>query len=340
MTTDLDAALKKSTPSVPKALAMLVAMERELASATTYEQIQRTIKEATALNVLLGHIGQVKAQAEDTILVGHRRIGEELAKVPKATNLPRRENWGKAGTGIKPTARHRYGKLTALPVEEVKAVAAELRKNGKDATVKAVVTEITHGDKAQRRKTRQETLAAKIKALPDKRYGVIYADPGWKTETWSTKGLDRSADLHFTTTELDAIKRLDVPSISAKDTVLFLWTTVPHLEQALEVMRAWGFAYRTLLTWDKEIIGTGHWLRNQTEHLIIAAKGDVVAPGDDQKIASLFRERKTDHSVKPDGIAAWIERLYPDIPKIELNRRGMPRPGWDAWGNEAEEVAA
>ena len=96
-------------------------------------------------------------------------------------------------------------------------------------------------------------------------------------------------------------------------------------------MRAWGFAYKSMLTWDKETIGTGHWLRNQTEHLIVATKGNVVAPGDDQKIPSLYRERKTDHSVKPDSIAEWIERLYPDIPKIELNRRGAPRPGWSAW---------
>ena len=94
-----------------------------------------------------------------------------------------------------------------------------------------------------------------------------------------------------------------------------------------------------MLTWDKEIIGTGHWLRNQTEHLIIAAKGKVVAPGDDQKIPSLFRERMTDHSVKPDASPSWIERLYPDMPKIELNRRGPPRAGWAAWGLEVEEEA-
>ena len=268
--------------------------------------------------MLLGHVDKVKAQAENTILIAHRRIGEELRKVPKATGkkVPPGELSSKAATGIPKTNRHRCGKLADVPVETVKEIAAKLRNEGKDATIKAVVTEIVHGDKAQRREARQKTLAEKIRKLPVERYGVIYADPGWKTETWSEKGLDRSADLHYLTTELAAIKALDVASIAAKDAVLFLWTTVPHLEQALEVARAWGFEYKTMLTWDKEIVGTGHSLRNQTEHLIIATKGNVVAPGDDQKISSLYRERKTDHSVKPDAIAAWIERLYPDIPKI------------------------
>ena len=114
-----------------------------------------------------------------------------------------------------------------MPVETVKGIAAKLRDEGKDATVKAVVTEIVHGAKAQRREARQKTLAKKIRGLPVERYGVIYADPGWKTETWSAKGLDRSADLHYLTTELAAIKALDVASITAKDAVLFLWTTVP-----------------------------------------------------------------------------------------------------------------
>ena len=88
----------------------------------------------------------------------------------------------------------------------VEEIAAKLRDEGKDATVKAVVTEIVHGAKVQRREARQKTLAKKIRALPVERYGVIYADPGWKTETWSAKGVDRSADLHYLTTELAAIK--------------------------------------------------------------------------------------------------------------------------------------
>lgn len=344
MTTDIAAAVRTNVPSISHALQTLVAMEKELTTAKTYDEIRRVIQEASALKVLLGHVDEVKAQAEDTILVAHARIGEEQAKVPKAKPGPQKigsqagtEPTGKAATGIPKTNRHRNSKLATAGISAVKATAAKLREEGKDATPRAVATELTHGDKAERRANRQTTLAEKIKALPDKRYGVIYGDPGWKTETYSDKGLDRSADNFYTTESLDKIKALDVPSICAAATVLFMWVTVPHLEQGLEVVRHWGFTYKSMLTWDKETIGTGHWLRNQTEHLIIATKGKVVAPGDDQKISSLYRERKTEHSVKPDGIAAWIERLYPDIPKIELNRRGPARPGWEAWGNEAEQ---
>jgi N6-adenosine-specific RNA methylase IME4 len=313
-------------------------MERQLTSAKTYDQIKRVIKEATALKVLLGHVNEVKTKAEDTILAAHRRIGMELKKIPKATgkNLPARED-SKEATGIPATNRHRFGKLADTSEETIKETAAKLRKEGKDATPRAVLTEIIHGDKAQRRETKQQKLAAKIKALPgNKKFGVVYADPGWRTKTWSEKGLDKSADLHYTTTELDEIKNLGVAAITADDCVLFLWSTSPHFKQAIEVLEAWGFEFKTFLTWDKEVPGHGHWLFNQTEHLIIATKGNFVGPGDSQKIPSLYRERKTEHSAKPDFIAEWIEKLYPDIPKIELFAR-KARPGWDSWGNEASD---
>ena len=116
------------------------------------------------------------------------------------------------------------------------------------------------------RAERESELATKQLALPAKRFGVIYADPPWRFEVYSRDtGLDRDASNHYPVQALEKIKALDVASIAAPDSVLFLWATAPMLPEALEVMAAWGFEYRTHFVWAKDRAGTGYWNRNQHE---------------------------------------------------------------------------
>jgi N6-adenosine-specific RNA methylase IME4 len=190
--------------------------------------------------------------------------------------------------------------------------------------------------KAEKRAAREKALAEKIVALPDKKYGVILADPEWRFEPWSREtGLDRAADNHYATSPTEVIAARDVPSIAAPDCVLFLWATAPMLLDALDVMARWGFKYQTQLVWDKEVIGTGFWFRNQHEILLVGTKGNPIAPTPGTQVSSILREKRGEHSAKPEAIAEMIERIWPSVPKIELNRRGPARPGWDAWGDEA-----
>jgi hypothetical protein len=115
-------------------------------------------------------------------------------------------------------------------------------------------------EKRDRRERRETELAAKQAALPQKRYGVILADPEWRFEPWSREtGMDRAADNHYPTSDLADIKARDVASIAADDCALFLCATMPMLPAALEVMRAWGFAYKSGATWAKDRVGTGYW---------------------------------------------------------------------------------
>jgi N6-adenosine-specific RNA methylase IME4 len=194
--------------------------------------------------------------------------------------------------------------------------------------------------KAERRAEREAELASKQTALPAKRYGVIVADPEWRFEPYSREtGMDRAADNHYPTTATEIIAERDVPSIAADDCVLFLWATVPMLEHALEVMRAWEFSYRSHVIWDKVHIGTGYWFRNRHEILLVGMKGDVPAPAMGEQFASVITIARKEHSAKPEQFLELIEQYFPNLPKIELNRRGAPRPGWDAWGNEVLEAA-
>jgi N6-adenosine-specific RNA methylase IME4 len=190
----------------------------------------------------------------------------------------------------------------------------------------------------KRREDREAELGAKIKALPDRRFGVIYADPAWRFEVWSEEsGSGRSASAHYGTTGIEAIKALDVASIAAPDSILFMWAIAPMLPEALAVLAGWGFTYKTHAIWFKDKIGLGYWLRGKHELLLIGTRGRVPAPAPGTQWESVITAPIGRHSAKPELFLEMIEKLYPNVPKIELNRRGKARPGWDAWGAEAED---
>jgi N6-adenosine-specific RNA methylase IME4 len=190
--------------------------------------------------------------------------------------------------------------------------------------------------KKERRARLEAELGAKQRALPDRRYGVILADPAWRFEPYSrVTGMDRAADNHYPTSPLDEIKRLDVPSIAAKDSALFLWSTVPMLPQALEVMAAWGFAYKSCFTWLKDRAGTGYWSRNKHEILLVGTRGRIPAPAPGTQWPSAIEAPVGRHSEKPAAFYKLIESYFPTLPKIELHARGVAaRPGWEVWGLE------
>ena len=135
------------------------------------------------------------------------------------------------------------------------------------------------------RAEREAELGAKQMAWPTAIFGVLYVDPPWRNEPYSRDtGMDRAADNHYPTMTLDEIKVRDVPSIAAKDSVLFLWATVPMLPQAHEVMKAWGFTYVTQVIWAKNADGHGYWFINRHETLLVGKKGKIPAPAPGNEI--------------------------------------------------------
>ena len=194
--------------------------------------------------------------------------------------------------------------------------------------------------KQKARAEKEQKLGQAQTALPQKRYGVILADPEWRFEVYSREtGMDRAADNHYPTTATDEICARPVGDIAATDCVLFLWATAPMLPDALRVMKAWGFTYKSHAIWQKERLGTGYWFRNAHELLLVGAKGNVPAPAMGTQFQSVFTGASSRHSEKPEGAYLMIEALFPTMPKIELNARAA-RPNWDRWGNEAPEAEA
>jgi N6-adenosine-specific RNA methylase IME4 len=216
----------------------------------------------------------------------------------------------------------------------------------RDAVGRVVKVALRTEDKKERRAERERQLAHKQLALPKRHYGVVVEDYEWDFEVWSPEtGMDRHAANHYPVSEdahsaQDIVERTkDRLSCAADDCAHFMWTTVPHLAIAIDVLRLRGFRYVTNWTWDKIKIGTGYWNRNRHEHLLLGVRGDIPCPAPGEQWASLFSVIATTHSAKPECFLEMIEAYFPNVPKIELNRRGLSRLGWDAWGNEALEAA-
>ncbi len=215
----------------------------------------------------------------------------------------------------------------------IQQVIAEDALAGKANVVRLVI-------KKEARAVREAELGAKQCALPAQKFGVIVADPEWRFDPRSREtGMDRAADNHYLTAPTEIIAERDVISIAADDCILFLWATAPMLPDALAVMAAWGFTYKTHLIWHKirpgDGRGSGYWVTGEHELLLIGTRGRVVAPATamcGSLIAALWQGR---HSAKPEIFLELIEKHFPTLPKIELNRRGPARAGWAAWGNEA-----
>jgi N6-adenosine-specific RNA methylase IME4 len=110
------------------------------------------------------------------------------------------------------------------------------------------------------------------------------------------------------------------------------------LPQALEVMKAWSFEYKSNFAWVKDRMGTGFWCRNQHELLLVGTRGNVPAPAPGLQWPSVITAPAGEHSAKPEKALELIEAYFPSLPKIELNRRGPARRGWDAWGNEVRKA--
>lgn len=223
-------------------------------------------------------------------------------------------------------------KAARLPMDQQLDVAHRARDGDANAA-RSVIKQAMRG-------VRETELAAKQTALPDKRYGVIVADPEWRFEPYSRgTGMDRAADNHYPTSDLEAIKQRDVASIAADDCVLFLWATAPMLPQALDVMAAWGFVYKSQAIWVKDRIGTGYWFRNQHELLLVGVKGSIPAPAPGTQGPSVISAPVRSHSEKPGEALDLIDKYFPSLAKIELNARAA-RLGWDCWGYEAPRAEA
>jgi N6-adenosine-specific RNA methylase IME4 len=175
------------------------------------------------------------------------------------------------------------------------------------------------------------------------KYRIIYADPPWAHDQW--KNGNRRPELHYPVMGLEAIKALPVSEIADDDAFLFLWTTAPHLPEALEVIAAWGFRYVTVaFTWVKKnkradslFWGCGSYTRANAEYCLLAKRGRPKVAS--RSVHSVIVTPIERHSQKPGEARERIARLCRDVPRVELFARSTP-VGWAVWGNEVQSDVA
>lgn len=183
-----------------------------------------------------------------------------------------------------------------------------------------------------------------LRFLDGRKFGTILVDPPWQFQNRTGKIAPEHKRLsRYGTMALDEIKALPVPASAADVCHLYLWVPNALLPDGLEVLRSWGFHYKTNLVWHKirkdggsDGRGVGFYFRNVTEMLLFGIRGKnarTLAPGRSQ--VNYLSSRKREHSRKPDEQYPIIEACSHG-PYLELFARGE-RAGWSSWGNEADD---
>lgn len=183
--------------------------------------------------------------------------------------------------------------------------------------------------------------------FPEKRFDIVYADPPWHYNgklqfDKSSKAADHidpsknifisSAAFKYPTLKTVQMMNLPVQDICKDDCILFLWTTNPHLAQAIELGSAWGFEYKTVaFVWDKTAHNPGQYTLSNCELCLLFKRGRIPKPRGARNIQQLIKSPRRAHSMKPDAVRHAIEKMFPTQDRVELFAR-QSADGWTPWG--------
>jgi len=199
---------------------------------------------------------------------------------------------------------------------------------------------------------KQNTLDDLYPKLPAKKFDIIYADPPWDYNgklqfdksskdvdniDWSRKIFISSASFKYPTLKTNELMKLPVREIAKDDCLLFMWTTNPHLTQALELGQAWGFEYRTVaFIWDKMNHNPGQYTLSNCELCLVFKRGKIPRPRGARNVQQLTKAPRKKHSEKPIEVMQAIEKMFPSQERIELFARRKAK-GWSVWGLDVFE---
>lgn len=170
-------------------------------------------------------------------------------------------------------------------------------------------------------------------------YGVILADPPWRFLNRSAKGEAKNPVAHYPCMTIDELRALPVAQLAAPNCALVMWATAPMLDRQIDLLKAWGFTFKSAGTWAKQSstgtkwsFGPGYVYRSAAEFFLVGTIGRP--PVRSHSIRNLIVAPVREHSRKPDQMHDDVARLY-DGPYCELFGRAQ-RPGWDVWGNDTD----
>lgn len=207
-------------------------------------------------------------------------------------------------------------------------------------------------DAEQKRRIVRNDLPSLYPDLPEKKYDIIYCDPPWDyggkmqfdksgkkdlNSNWERDIFISAANFKYPTVKTKELKKIPIQEISNDDCLLFMWATSPHLDQAIELGKAWGFNFKTIaFVWDKMVHNPGQYTLSYCEVCLVFKKGKIPTPRGTRNEKQLVRFPRGEHSQKPIQVLKSIERMFPSQEKIELFARHKP-DNWDVWGLDVRE---
>lgn len=280
-----------------------------------------------------------KKQAKEKMKLS---VGRGKKGLSMLTNLKGRQ-MGLAGIDEPLDTRKKVAEIAKVATGTVAKVKV-IEKEADKKTKKKLSEQKTTIDKVYKnivKKKKRATIGKNNKKvpLPKKKYNIIYADPPWNFKHYSDKGRDRSPANYYRLQNIEDLKKLAIKKLADDNCILFMWVTHPFLEKAMDVIKAWGFKYKTTgFVWIKKnkksdswFWGMGYWTRANSELCLIATKGSPQRKS--SSVHELICTRIEKHSKKPDIVKEKIVELMGDIPRIELFARTKTK-GWDVWGDE------
>lgn len=306
---------------------------------------------ARKLNMARRHLtqeqkrGLIREQLKETPEKSDRQISAGLGVDHKTVSAQRKslETIGEIPQCSRETADGRTYPAERKPVSVFNPSKREEKALNNPKVIERMADgeSVLEAEKNVSREERQEAIQAKIEAPKttrhidifntDKKYRVIYADPPWQYNDKQDTAKLGGAVKHYPTMPLDEICALPVPA--ENNSVLFLWTTSPMLEDAFKVIHAWGFNYKSSFIWDKVSHAMGHYNSVRHEFLLICTKGSCT-PDVPKLLDSVVSIERTEHSKKPNEFREIIDTLYPLGERLEMFAREAAQ-GWDVWGNMA-----
>jgi N6-adenosine-specific RNA methylase IME4 len=271
-------------------------------------------------------------------------IYSQKAKETKAEKVSHYRQTGEVlQISVKPDTQRDLAKVanvshdTINKIEKIEAKASDEVKQKLSIgtmSINEAYKEIKKEEVELKRKEIRDTFIKQDVEVKDKKYRIIYADPPWKYGNSMPLGTTEPQDYYLLMDTMD-ICAMPIKDITEKDAVLFLWSTSPHLPEALEVAKAWGFTYKTTFIWDKIKHNMGHYNSVRHEILLVCTKG-ACTPDVKRLFDSVVSEERTEHSKKPNVFREIIETIYTYGNKIELFARESPE-GWDVFGNQTNK---
>ncbi|OGZ62705.1 MAG: transcriptional regulator [Candidatus Staskawiczbacteria bacterium RIFCSPLOWO2_01_FULL_37_25b] len=198
-----------------------------------------------------------------------------------------------------------------------------------------------------KKRIKQNPLTNLYPELPNKKFDIIYADPPWDYNgklqfDKSSKNVEQidlsknifvsSASFKYPTLKTSELMKIPIHKITKDDCLLFMWTTNPHLSQAIDLGETWGFEYRTVaFVWDKMKHNPGQYTLSNCELCLLFKHGKIPVPRGARNIQQLVRSPRKEHSEKPTEVMRAIEKMFPSQNRIELFAR-KKNEGWTVWG--------